>query len=266
MYKLKLGKSVRVFDGDYYEVLENLKAYGFESVDVDLCACGFFNRAEELEELKKRMSVLKESGLFFNGVHIPYGTEWDISEADEKKRKEAVKNVLTTIAFMDAYRPNCYVLHGSFEPIMDKERNAKLCSLIQSVKEIKSATKTPVGIENLPRTCLLNTSDEILYVAEQTGGMDVCLDVNHFLRERTENAIPKLSGMIVTTHISDHDYANERHWLPKEGKINWQKLLFELEKSGYNGVFNYEVLGSIGIADIKKNYEELFEAYNGKKL
>lgn len=266
MYKLKLGKSVRVFDGDYYEVLESLKAHGFESVDVDLCACGFLNREEEFEKLKARMRALEETGLFFNGVHIPYGTEWDISEVNEEKRKEAVKNVLTTIAFMDAYKPNCYILHGSFEPIMDKERDAKLRSLIQSVKEIKTATKTPVGFENLPRTCLLNTTDEILYVAKQTGGMDVCLDVNHFLRERTEKAVPKLSGMIVTTHISDHDYANERHWLPKTGKIDWQKLLFALEESGYNGVFNYEVPGSISIADIKKNYEELFEAYNVKKL
>lgn len=266
MYKLKLGKSVRVFDGDYYEVLEDLKAYGFESIDVDLCACGFLNRIEEFEQLKERMNALLKTGLFFNGVHIPYGTEWDISEADEEKRKEAVKNVLATIAFMDVYKPNCYILHGSFEPIMDKERDAKLCSLIQSIKEIKNATKTPVGIENLPRTCLLNTSDEILYVAEQAGGMDVCLDVNHFLREKTENAIPKIGSMIVTTHISDHDYVNERHWLPKTGKIDWKKLLFSLEKSGYNGVFNYEVLGSITIADIKKNYDELFDSYNAAKL
>jgi len=262
MYRLKLGKSVKILKEEYYDELKSMKNLGFESIDVDLCDVGFFNELYQFEEIEKRMQALKDSGLYFNAVHIPYGTQWDISVADENERKYSVENVIKTIAEMDKYAPSCYVLHGSFEPIMDKEREKKLESLIQSAKEIYAFTKTPIALENLPRTCLLNTTAEILTVAEKVEGLRICLDVNHFLRERTEKAITNVSKLIITTHISDHDYANERHWLPKEGKIDWMKLLSELEKSGYNGVFNYEVKAEYTLAQIKDNYEALFEEYN----
>ena len=64
----------------------------------------------------------------------------------------------------------------------------------------------------------------------------------------------------MTTHISDHDYENERHWLPGEGKINWNALIGALEKIGYRGVFNYEVGESLSA--VKENYERLFADYN----
>jgi len=159
--------------------------------------------------------------------------------------------------------PNQCLDHGFRKMIGFREPvEHRLLDVIQSAKEIYAFTKTPIALENLPRTCLLNTTAEILTVAEKVEGLRICLDVNHFLRERTEKAITNVSKLIITTHISDHDYANERHWLPKEGKIDWMKLLSELEKSGYNGVFNYEVKAEYTLAQIKDNYEALFEEYN----
>jgi len=39
-------------------------------------------------------------------------------------------------------------------------------------------------------------------------------------------------------------------------------VLAALEKVGYQGVFNYEVLEKYSFAQIRENYEELLEEYN----
>jgi sugar phosphate isomerase/epimerase len=99
----------------------------------------------------------------------------------------------------------------------------------------------------------------------------LCCDVNHYLSDKAETAIEVLGERIKTLHISDHDYIDERHVLPKDGKIDWMALIGALEKTDYQGVFNYEITRSLNeyvfytLADIKRNYEELFEEYNRMK-
>ena len=51
----------------------------------------------------------------------------------------------------------------------------------------------------------------------------------------------KLADRIVTVHISDYDFINERHWLPGEGKNDWNALFAKFQEIDYNGVWMYEV-------------------------
>jgi len=69
----------------------------------------------------------------------------------------------------------------------------------------------------------------------------VCFDTNHLLDEKIEDFIKELGSKIVTTHISDYDFKNERHWLPGEGDINWQSLMSALDTEGFDGVWLYEI-------------------------
>jgi len=124
-------------------------------------------------------------------------------------------------------------------------------------------TKTPIAVESLPRTCLFNTAAEGIAIIDAIpAGVGACVDVNHFLQEKSEDAVRALGCRILTTHISDHDYVDERHWLPGEngGKIDWMALLAAFEAVGYQGVFNYEATGTL--PEIKENYDRLFAAYN----
>ena len=234
-------------------------ALGFEMVDTCMCAGGFWFETEEIEETKKRLAYVKSTSLVLNGIHIPYGNQWDISAAAEEDRKISVENVKKIVALTREFEPKTYILHGSFEPIMDDERSDKLAALVKSVKELRSLGVS-IAIENLPRTCLLNTSNEILSVLKETGDMPLCVDVNHFLREETHEGVAAIAPYVVTTHISDHDYANERHWLPGKGKIDFIKTLAALEKAGYKGPFTYEL--EAPLAEIKQNFDEIFATYN----
>ena len=262
MYELKLGKSVKGLISDFYEQITKAKELGFESIDVVLCECGYEGTDEQIEELKKRIVFLKTMGLRFNNVHLPYGADWDISVLEEEKRKSVLKNVKTAVDWIEPLAPYCYVIHGSSGPIMDDERALRLIQLEKSVRELQKYTNTPMAVENMPRTGILNTSAEMTEFANRMEKVDFCLDVNHFLRELPEDAILQIGDKVITTHISDHNFVDERHWLPGKGKIDWQKVIKALESVDYKGVFNYEVGQDVTLEEIKKNFDLLFKEYN----
>ena len=97
----------------------------------------------------------------------------------------------------------------------------------------------------------------------------VCFDANHLFRESEVDFIRKMGKKIATTHISDRDDINERHWLPGEGGRDWVAIMNALEEIGYDGNWVYEVdLGfpktilrerAVTYADLYRNAHEIFE-------
>ncbi|MBQ9545624.1 MAG: sugar phosphate isomerase/epimerase, partial [Clostridia bacterium] len=127
------------------------------------------------------------------------------------------------------------------------------------LNEICQNNGMTLAIEVLPRTCLGNCSDEILRFVEAIPGLKVCFDVNHLLKEDHSTFIKKVGKYIVTTHISDYDFVDEKHWFPLDGKIDWKKLQEDLEAADYSGPFLYEtgLPGNRVLSDVKKNKLEL---------
>ena len=264
MYKLRVGTSLSVLEDNVYEKLDEIIENGFDTVDVGICSKWHW-RDQEIEAMKKlpeRLELVMRSGIAINAVHISFGHHWDFASHIPEKRQEALDNLKAILPMLDSCNPYCYVIHGSFEPIAPEHRAAEIEALKDSLKQITSWTKTPIAVESLPRTCLFNTAAEGIDILDGIDNVYVCCDVNHFLFEKSEDAVLALGKRIITTHISDHDYENERHWLPGDGKIDWMALIGAFEKIGYNGVFNFEVISSHSPTVLKKKYDELFEQYN----
>ena len=264
MYKLRLGRSVALINDNFYDALNEIKSLGYDSLDFDLCGKWVWEdqAADGYKAMRKGLEAVKELGLYFNGVHVPFGRAWDFSSIDEEKRSGAVASFAAIASIIDEYSPNCYIVHGSYEPVAVENREAQISALKKSLSEMLKVTKTTIAVEVLPRTCLLNTAAEANAIIDSMASeqIRICVDVNHFLQETSEMGVLGLGKRIVTTHISDHDYENERHWMPGEGKIDWMALIGSFEKIGYEGVFNYESAGTS--AEVKANYEKLFEEYN----
>ena len=267
-YRLPLGISIGFCGEDFYKNLEEAKKNGFEYIDFDIASSWRNPEKEEkyYRDLEKGIAAVRDAGLKINAVHLSFGIRWDPAGRWPRKRKMIVDRLVEIIRRLDPYGPFLYVLHGSFEPIGKLSRERRKKNLLASLKILCAATKNTICLEILPRTCLLNTSAEAIEILDRAGeqNLKICLDTNHFLQEKTEDAIIALAGRIATTHVSDHDYVDERHLLPGQGKIDWNAVLAALEKTGYKGVFNYE-LKDPQLAEAKANYERLFEEYNKKK-
>ncbi len=266
-YRIPLSKSIPFCNEKFYELLAEAKTLGFEAIDFDI-ASAWSNPALEEEyflHLEEGMQAVIESGLPVNCIHIPFGDRWNPCLLDEDARRAVVEKFRAILKRTAPLKPFGYIVHGSFEPNGDEEREAKISQLIKSMREMADATESYLCVEILPRTCLLNTAAEARRIIEEINldNVRICVDVNHFLQETAENGVLALGDLIKTTHISDHDYENERHWMPGEGKIDWNALIGAFEKIGYTGVFNYELTAPL--TDIKANYEMLFSAYNNSE-
>ena len=268
MYKLKLGTSVstiveNTINVNFEHQIKRLKKLGFDSIDLNVV---IFRRQDVYEECLKHYplfkKVLDDNGIMLNAVHMPFGALIDLSTPDESHRQKSLALACKTFDEMDKLNPRCYVFHGSGEPILQQDRQKFFDTLVKSISYLKDKTSQVICVENLPRTCLLNTSDEVNKFLSILPDVKICLDLNHFLTEKVEDAIIKIGKPIFTTHVSDHDYVDERHWLPTQGKIDWQKVLNALETIGYDGVFNYELCANYDYEQMKETYDYLFNEYN----
>lgn len=266
MYDLKLSVSLRLENAENPAYTEALIKAGIDTVDIDLVSTWkepYETQQSELEKLEQRIERLAGLGIGFNAVHVSFGELWCLCSDDEEKRVTALKRTLDVCRRVSKYGVKIAVVHTNGRDFpLNKDRAAGIAQLRKSLTELSASSPLTIAVENLPRNCLGNTSGELLSIID---GIDVKIacDVNHFLQEKPQDAVRKFGGKIITTHISDYDGTDERHWMPGEGIIEWQKVIAAFEDIGYSGAFNYEVIvppeGFFKIAGNKKN---LFRAYN----
>jgi len=100
-----------------------------------------------------------------------------------------------------------------------------------------------VCVEDLPRTCLGHDVKEMVELVSAHDRLRVCFDVNHLLTiygGTHLEFVKQLGDKIITTHMSDYDFIDERHYFAGEGEINWEELITAMEEADYNGPFLYE--------------------------
>ncbi len=164
------------------------------------------------------------------------------------------------------------VIHPSGEPIEESERAERMeCSKksLARLADIASSCGTTIAVEDLPRTCLARNSDELLELVSAHDALRICFDMNHLANEKNADFLERVKDKLVTVHVSDYDFGDERHYLPGEGMIDWQKMLSDLKAAGYKGPWLYEVgrcssnkisrCRDLVPADYTRNAHELFE-------
>ena len=117
-----------------------------------------------------------------------------------------------------------------------------------------------LAVENLPRTCLIRNSDEALYMFENNPDLYMVFDTNHCLMQDNTEFVNIVGEHIISLHVSDYDFIDERHVLPFDGKNDWKSIITALENKGYTGPWMYEV-GSGGgrytLKGLAENYRRL---------
>ncbi|MBE7046030.1 MAG: sugar phosphate isomerase/epimerase [Ruminococcaceae bacterium] len=180
--------------------------------------------------------------------HLPFhafkGALIDMSALERDKRKYTLDYYSDIIKKGTNIGIEKFVIHPSCGPIEEDERMDRLNFAKEThmlLSEIASKEGATICVENLPRHGLGNTSDELMEIVNCDERLKICLDTNHFLKEDVCESVKKLAHKIVTLHVSDYDMIDERHWLPGEGKICWNKLYNNLKDYGYSGPWLYEV-------------------------
>ena len=223
------------------ETLRHFKACSIDSMELSVS----YNNCRNIDwqGLSKNAA---EAGIELWSYHLPFGPEIDIASPDEGHRSNAVKFNCSLIDRALEIGISRFIIHPSYEPVPQNERSAYLSASCRSLIELAqyaSERDAVICVENLPRSCIGHTVEEMLVLLSSDSRLKVCFDVNHLLREFGDthhDFTEKLGSRIVTVHMSDYDFIDEKHFFPGIGMIDWNHLVEDLEAIGYSGPFLFE--------------------------
>lgn len=236
---------------------------GFSDAEIDVH--NDLTTEEICKESQKVYEDLIAGGLKPTSLHLPFGNQWDVSTEDAAARTQILEELKKLISWAGAHQIPFVILHPSFEPIDDAVRANKLRCATEAIRELGKFAEqcnVVIAVEDLPRTCLGNCADELLVLTGNGAYAKICFDVNHLLKESHRDFVTKAGPYIVTTHLSDYDRVNERHWMPGDGCIDWKELIALLKKYHYDGRYLFE-LGENSSPSLKRPFtpQELKERF-----
>lgn len=266
----KIGKAC--FTVPNREVFEKFVSAGIGAIELSVAKPIYPNI-----DFASLQALALEYGVEVWSMHLPWYAEEeygniDVSSTDADIRRRTLEYYLPVMEKAAEFGINKFVVHPSREPITAEERPERIKCAQDTLDKMARKAKqlgAVIAVEDLPRTCLGNCSDEILKLISVNDDLRVCFDTNHLLFEDNAQFIRKVGEKIVTLHVSDYDFVNERHWLPGEGKVDWQSVITALREISYNGVWLYE-LGlktpdsiqrprDLTLDDLVRNAKEIFE-------
>lgn len=235
----KLGTSSWFIKNDFsVETLLDLKENGIDSIEI---THGMIWEPD-LKAIKKNAD---EAGIKIWSFHTPYGPfeENNLATFDKdllEKTIELQTNYLNLMANADI---KIMVIHPSGEPYADKDR-AELLKIssdsLSRLADVAEKNGITLAVEDIPRTCIGHSIDEMKYLTSDER-LRICFDTNHMLSDDNVEFVKALGSKIITLHVSDYDFVDEKHWLPYEGKNDWVGIVTALEDAGYVGPWMYEI-------------------------
>lgn len=178
-------------------------------------------------------------------LHLPfYGGPFNPADPDPGNRKFTREQDADIIARAAAVGISKFVIHPSTEPNAPETREDRIhysMETLDLLAEYAATQGAVLAVENLPRSCLGNRAAELARIIQANDKLRVCFDFNHSLGEDNRAYIQLLGDKIITTHVSDYDFVDERHWLPGEGKLDWVEMITLMEQAHYQGVWMYEL-------------------------
>lgn len=242
-----IGKSIGRWTGFGLESMKENKAGGLDYIEVTMNnvigkdTAGVRDRAAALK------ADIDASGLKVWSVHMPYSRKLDISVMDDSKRAENVQYMKDMMRVAGVFQPQYLVLHPSSEPITPVEREQRLANSHASIGELAPVAKeigAVLCVENLPRTCLGQNGEEMMKLIEGYDEVGLCFDTNHLLYQSHEDYLKAVAKVkIRTVHLSDYDFADERHLIPGKGLIDNKALWAGIKENGYDGIMMFECYG-----------------------
>lgn len=220
------------------------KKCGLDYVEVALNQCyRGVPKGEVIARMKQMKAQLDSAGMKVWSVHLPFSKTMDISVPNANKRKANVEFMAEIITACEMYGARYYVLHSSSEPIYDSLREQRIAYAVESIKILKpyaDKVGAVLCIEDLPRTCIGNTPEELVYIVDRIPGVKICFDTGHYEKGTIDHFISVVGDRVATIHAYDFAETTDAHWLPTQGNINWGKLVRDLRKNGYKGTFMFE--------------------------
>lgn len=236
--------------------LDALSAAGIG--DLELCLPRAVTCVPYPLQAKKLQALANKHGVQISSIHLPF-CDGNPASLDKTFREDIfiMHRILMEAAAETGI--SIAVLHPSSEPYTEDKREGRMelaVEMVSRLTDVATDCGITLALENLPRTCLCRTSDEMRRFLDAIPNLRVCFDTNHSLMEDNLHYLRTVGNRVVTLHVSDYDRVDEKHWLPLEGVNDWGAILSTLEEIGYTGRFLYETIEKNPLL-IRQNFDKL---------
>ncbi len=262
MFRIGLSSKSNIFSEDLFSAYA---AAGIDLIEVSNCTAGY--DAIDFDAIEK---MARGSGVALWSLHLPFKPYETFDISDKECAERAVEANKRLIDKGLRIGIKVFIIHPSGTGISPDEREERFATVAAALSCLADYAKERgafIAVENMAHDCIGNSIDEFERLVNSHPALHVCFDVNHLLHEPHEEFVRRFGKKIITTHISDCDLENERHWMPGEGCLDFARILRALAEVGYEGPWLYEVSykyprtdeDDISIADFVEDAKGLFK-------
>ena len=190
------------------------------------------------QAVKNLTKLHNEGVLQIKSLHLPFYpfTVWQYAADDEAARQEAIRLTLEYMEHFAHLDIHELTIHCGGEPNLPEERERRMAQMVRTCHDLQPVLErwnASLNLELLPRSCIGNHEDELLYMVDQLPAeyFNLCIDVNHLMDRWREipAVIRKCASRIRSFHISDYDGIDECHWQVGHGIIPWCEVSAEIK-------------------------------------
>jgi sugar phosphate isomerase/epimerase len=233
------------------DCLPLIRESGFSMIEV--CSSPEHLHYGDVKSVARAAERIKELGMEAYSFHAPFAPNIDIASSDDGQRAASVGEIFKAAEAAALLQVHYFVLHpGPENPaaIPAEEQLPRMQHVVASLNQVAEHCRK-LGImcvlENkLPHLLFGNTSD-ILWILDGISAAEVgvCLDTGHaFLANDMHSLVHKLSGHLRMIHAHDNSGAQDNHWPPGDGKIDWKRFLRDLIEVHFRGGLILEMAGN----------------------
>lgn len=226
----------------------------FDQVIAEVAAAGFtqceiFDTKDMADERTagERRRILNQHGVWVRTIHSDLGV--NLAALDDDERARAVASVESCFEPFAKLGGFAVIVHPTGR---DSNDDAALhTGAFRRSLDSLTARADELGIrlacENLqhkgqPRP-LCRMEDLRRVVDDYPSTVGICLDTGHANNNGLDPADEaRIAGeRLIALHLQDTDAAEDRHWPPGLGNINWRRVAGALIEIGFDGAWTFEV-------------------------
>jgi sugar phosphate isomerase/epimerase len=181
-------------------------------------------------------AIVRESGLFLEYAHAPYGDANDFW--DEAKSPGLEARMRGYIDYCAEQGIGTLVMHLT-KGYRIKEANAHGIAVLRRLAARAAERGVRVALENTKQNGVLDS----VFLAIPDGSLGLCFDSSHdnLYSGQKFAMMERYHERLLCLHLSDNAGRADDHWLPLEGAIDWAAFVKRFPRD-YRGVINLEIV------------------------
>lgn len=245
--------AIQIQHNDSFEyALKCAKNAGFKYVAIGFGSSKCFHKDDWEQEIIEIEKLLKENSLECIQTHLPTHNLLSSAEIEDKDTDKAILRCLEAGVKLGS-EWNVYHARSAINDNYSTKKSMEYAKIaVAEFAEKANACKSGFAIENLavfpdvPKWRFFTADYEDLCELHdyfKSEYVSVCWDFGHanLMGNNDEKVLEYVGDRIKCTHFHNNDRNFDQHYLPSQGKIEWEKLMPALKKTGYNGALTLEL-------------------------